>query len=154
MKITFKHRADYYFWAFALAVIIKGLLEFLFFGNEMLDINIHDTYYVASGLHVTLFNAFVFAIIGGIYSGLYAAGVPLVKKLTKLHTAACMMIFILAWLSLPVLEHYYANSLFDVPWYGDTNLMLLLFLTAFILMQLLLLVNATIGIIKKLRAGN
>jgi len=153
MKVTFKHRADYYFWAFALVVMVKGLLQYVI-TEDTCVLNIGDTYYVASGLHVSLFNTTVLLIIGLLYTGLYATGVPLFKKLTKLHTAGSMMVFIAAWIILPLLKNYFRATLFDIPWYTDVDVVRTLLIVAFMLVQFLLLINATIGIIKKLKAGN
>jgi len=153
MKITFKHRADYYFWAFALVVIIKGLISYAL-GNEGTVINIQDSYYIISPVDSILLNGGLLIVIGFIYYALYAAGIPLIKKITKLHTSACMMVYLTAWIALPVMDHYHSQPVVSLPWFTAPDVMLIVFILLFILIQLFLLINAAIGIVKKLQAGN
>ncbi|MES2485746.1 MAG: hypothetical protein V4581_07340 [Bacteroidota bacterium] len=149
----FKHRADYYFWTFALVILIKGLVDYLT-GTGPLSLNIGDTYYVAEATTVCFITCTVFVVIGFIYRALYSIGAQPLQKLTKLHTGLSYLIVIIFWVALPILNKNQGDIFTTHHWYTDTDLIITLLLLLFCLTQFLLVINATACMIKKLKAGN
>lgn len=147
----FKHRADYYFWAAALLILIKGIIEHFASEDDTLAIDIGDTYYVADSLQVTIFNTLVFAFIGFIYRILYNVNAGLNKKLTKLHTKGSINSILFYWIAMLLLILFDKQpSILSVNhWYTDTNFILMLCILLFVVLQPLLIVNMIIGLTKR-----
>ncbi|GEM_PF-1853331 len=71
---------------FLFLIVIVGLLAFGFYrGNEMLDINIHATYYLISWKHLMILISVIYGILALIYFGLLKLNFGLVNWMTVSH---------------------------------------------------------------------
>ena len=98
MKIKFKHRADNYFWVTALLIFIVGTIDHFVSANPMLDVNVHDTYFVIDRFHLTILFTILYAFLGSIYWTLYNLKLKISKALAKSHTKITVFGVMAYWL--------------------------------------------------------
>ncbi len=136
------------YWLFLLVSIIYLVLIFFGDNENILDVNVHDTYYVILYHHLYVLLAIITFFFFTVYWVLDLVKFKLVNILSKLHvygTLASMVgIFFPYSLVLPSSEF---------PLYDDwqyTNVCLSVCVLLFLLFQLLFIINIFVSIIKKL----
>lgn len=148
-----KIKVYYLFWFVALLILIIGL-----FSNEnsVLDLNIHDTYFVISDYHVSILLFTCYFIMGiGYWLVQKAYKKQLIKSLTLIHSVIMIGSFVVYWFFI------FFGRLFDKLFFRDPNfplieynqlinitLFLSLVLIAFIAMPIYI-VNLLIGLFGK-----
>lgn len=89
------------FWIVSILIVIIGLIKNLSSDDDVLDINIHDTYYVISNLDLTLFLSILYFLNGfGYWIVQKKLKRNLVKSLTYIHSLILIGGFISYWLVL------------------------------------------------------
>jgi heme/copper-type cytochrome/quinol oxidase subunit 1 len=115
----------------------------------VLDINVHDTYFVIHNSHILQLLAIIYSFLGFIYWLFQKMNIKLVKPLTQLHTSTSIIIIPLYFICSYLLELLYPPSNF--PLFDDTqNFQLLIAVITLIglLAQLLIIFNIIISLIK------
>lgn len=123
--------------------ILFGILS----GNDILDINVHDTYYVIAYNQLANLSAFIFGIIGIVYWILLKSRIRLFKGLNFTHIL----------LTFGSLLFAYIYSLFkfsesEFPLFDETSKVLVIQTIALILVtlgQLIFFINVIIGLFRK-----
>lgn len=72
-----------YFWFTAVIILLIGEFHY---GSQVLDINIHDTYFVAAYRHVEIVLCFLYTLVGMLYWMYNRLNIKLVSNLTAIHT--------------------------------------------------------------------
>lgn len=147
MKLL-KQNVYHYFWITAI-VLITLSIYWLNFEDAVLDINVHDTYFVIHHAHILQLIAFLYILLGFIYWFFKRINIKLIKSLTQLHTSISILIFPLYIICSYLLELLYPPSNF--PLFDDTqNFQLLITVITLIglLAQLLFIFNIVISIIR------
>ncbi len=132
---------------FAIPVLLLiGILSW----DTVLDINVHDTYFVIAHLHIAILLSVVFGLLGLGYWIVLKVGGKLSKVLTLVH-----MVFtiggVLGLYLLPVFS-FTSESTSNFPQYDDLvikNIMTVCVLVIMVCAQLLYLANVTIGVFGK-----
>lgn len=89
------------FWIVSILIVIIGLIKNLSAENDVLDINIHDTYFVISNLDLTVFLSFSYFLNGfGYWIVQKKLNRNLIKSLTIIHSIILIGGFISYWLVL------------------------------------------------------
>ncbi|MAB47901.1 MAG: hypothetical protein CMC05_04645 [Flavobacteriaceae bacterium] len=147
MKLL-KQNVYYYFWITAM-VLIALSIYWLNFEDAVIDINVHDTYFVIHNSHILQLIAFIYIFLGFIYWFFKRIKIKLTKNLTQLHTSISILIIPLYFICSYLLELLYPPSNF--PLFDDTqNFQLLITVITLIglLAQLLFIFNIVISLIK------
>ncbi|WP_417871350.1 hypothetical protein [Winogradskyella sp.] len=147
MKLL-KQNVYYYFWITAI-VLIALSIYWLNFEDAVLDINVHDTYFVIHHAHILQLIAFLYILLGFIYWFFKRINIKLIKALTQLHTSISILIFPLYIICSYLLELLYPPSNFTL--FDDTqNFQLLITVITLIglLAQLLFIFNIVVSIIR------
>jgi heme/copper-type cytochrome/quinol oxidase subunit 1 len=145
-------KAPSYFAIAAIVIIIAGFIDDLIDkGDATFDVNVHDTYYVAARLHIAVFVAIIYALLGVGYWVYNKSRLKLNNRLTTIHTFVSLGGVVVYWL----LMFYYfykksqfSNFLFDTST-DVLNLGLTIIVSIVALVQPLYLINLIIGIIKR-----
>ena len=147
-----KHLKPYiYFWFVALIIFIIGL--FFRTNDDVIVINIHDTYYVISNLHISIIFAIIYSIIGFAYWILDKTTLKLFSRLTQIHliiSMGCFLVFIIGI--------WYFNKIkteSEFPLFYDSlheNTFIILVFTIFFLSQILLILNLIASTLKQILA--
>lgn len=89
------------FWIVSILIVIIGLIKNISEENDVLDINIHDTYFVISNFDLTLFLSFSYFLNGfGYWIVQKKLKRNLVKSLTYIHSLILIGGFVSYWLVL------------------------------------------------------
>ena len=144
----FYEKPYFYFWITSVVILIIGYIPFIYIGDSVLDINVHDTYFVISNRHISILLATYYFLIGLLYWFFKFIKIPLLTILTKVH-------FLISIGIIPVyfIGHYFLDSFnkSKYPLFDDTS-QLMIFLTVlaivFILAQILFILNLIIGLLK------
>lgn len=89
------------FWIVSILIVIIGLIKNISVENDVLDINIHDTYFVISNLDLTLFLSFLYFLNGfGYWIVQKKLKRNLIKSLTIIHSIILIGGFLSYWLVL------------------------------------------------------
>ncbi len=119
----------------------SAILISLFFDDQALDLQFHDTYYVMAYTHIGLFVALIFLMIGLIYW--FARNIRLNEILVKLHLVLTLLSLLLIGLC------HYTNSSY-IDFYSarmePQRLISIIGLLIFISGQFLFLLNLMIGL--------
>ncbi len=130
-------------------VLIALSIYWLNFEDAVIDINVHDTYFVIHNSHILQLIAFIYIFLGFIYWFFKRIKIKLTKNLTQLHTSISILIIPLYFICSYLLELLYPPSNF--PLFDDTqNFQLLITVITLIglLAQLLFIFNIVISLIK------
>ena len=121
------------------------LLIGIFSRNEMLDINIHDTYFVFSQIDLIILISILFGIIGLGYWLLLKANRKLSKWLNLIHISLTFGGILLIW----ILAQFFRESIMEYDF--NNNLTLAIYLTTLFIIfgQIIYLINIINGIIRK-----
>ncbi len=127
-------------------VLLLGLLK----GNETLDINIHDTYFVFHGFHLTVLISFIFALIGLGYWLVFKTKRKFYDWITLLHILLSLL-GVLSCLGMFFIPRYYSiyNDQFVFSLLGDIEVILTLGVLIFFPIQLLYPINIFLALIRK-----
>ena len=122
-------------------IILFGILN----RNEMLDINVHDTYFVFSQIDLTILISILFGIIGIGYWIMLKANRKLSKWLNLIHITLTFGGILLIW----ILAQLFRESIMEYNF--NNNLTFGIYLIALIAIfgQLIYPINIISGIIKK-----
>ena len=130
-------------------VLIALSIYWLNFEDAVIDINVHDTYFVIHNSHILQLIAFIYIFLGFIYWFFKRIKIKLTKNLTQLHTSISILIIPLYFICSYLLELLYPPSNFSL--FDDTqNFQLLITVITLIglLAQLLFIFNIVISLIK------
>jgi heme/copper-type cytochrome/quinol oxidase subunit 1 len=140
MKLLFK-KPHLIFWISIPILMIIGLIG----ENKVLDINVHDTYYIISHTHLAIFISFNFGIIG---LGYWLA-LKTIRKLSKLLSLIHIIItfggIILIW----ILSQLFRESIMEQEYNTNLSLSITLITVIVILGQIIFPINIIRGLIKK-----
>jgi heme/copper-type cytochrome/quinol oxidase subunit 1 len=135
----------------SILIVIIGLIKNLSAENDVLDINIHDTYYVISNFDLTLFLSFLYFLNGfGYWIVQKKLKRNLVKSLTYIHSLILIGGFISYWLVLGYSKLFIKNPfpLFDD--YEIINKTLVIIVSSIVVIGIpIYCINLMIGIFKK-----
>ncbi len=116
----------------------------------IVDINVHDTYYVISCYHLSMLHSIIFALIGLGYWLMYRAKRKLSKWLNLLHLVATIGGMLVFWVSPFVFDKEYKdpyNVLLDgLP---TVDLIFIIVTLMIVFGQLLYVFNMILGIFRK-----
>lgn len=110
-------RAHYYFFTTSVLLVIISFY-YINLKSAILDINIHDTYFVVHISHFLQLLAITYSFLGLIYLVFQKVKVKLIKSLTLLHTTISMLILPIYFVGSSLIEFFIPSSdfpLFDNP---------------------------------------
>lgn len=137
--MLFKLRIDRLFAITGLLIFFAGLF---FFYSDLFEINVHDTYFVISQVHIAAGLALFFLLIALIYFLLIKSGRRILKGLAIVHflmTLITLLLLIFPPLLLSDSSRYYTQQPFPEPAY-DINTFLAIVGCGFMLAQLAFLI--------------
>lgn len=147
-----KHLKPYlYFWFVALIIFIIGL--FFKTNDDGIVINIHDTYYVISNLHISIIFAIIYSIIGFAYWILDKITLKLYSRLTQTHliiSIGCFLVYIAGILYFNKIKTESEFPLFYDSL--DENTFIIFVFTILFLSQILLILNLIASTLKQILA--
>lgn len=114
-------------------------------GNTVLDINVHDTYYVVAYLHLAVLISILFGIIGIGYWVMQKAGRKLSKWLNWAHLGLTFGGTLLVW----VLTKFYRTEIMEYKFNNNLSMVITIVILLIILGQLIFPINIIYGLIKK-----
>ena len=128
------------FWISIPIIILIGILN----RNEMLDVNIHDTYFVFSKTDLTIVISFLFAIIGLGYWIILKVNRRLSKWLNLIHITLTFGGILLIW----ILAQLFRESIMEYDFNDNLTLAIYLISLIAIIGQIIYPINIISGIIK------
>lgn len=141
MMRTLTNKPYLMFWISIPIIALFGIVN----RNDMLNINVHDTYFVFSNTDLTMVLSILFALIGLGYWMLIKANGKLSKLLNLIHLSLTFGGILLIW----ILSQLFRESIID---YGfNENLTLVIYIIALIAIaaQILYPQNIIRGLIKR-----
>ncbi len=137
------HKPYIIFWVLIPLMMIYGFFQ----GDETLDINIHDTYYVIIKLQIWYFLSHIFAIFGILYWLLIFFNRKIIRRLTSIHVFTT----IIGILLLTIISPLFAKEAFQIVDNREENILITESIVLFIIIiaQVLFLINLSIGLYKK-----
>ena len=130
--------------AFLLAIPVLMLIGILS-ENAVLDINVHDTYYVIPYLHLAILISILFGIIGMGYWIMQKAERKLSKWLNWTHLGLTFGGIIVVW----ILTKFYRTETMEYEFNNNLTLIITLIIILMIVGQLIFPINIIYGLIKK-----
>tara|TARA_R110001632_G_scaffold83349_1_gene184544 strand:+ start:12748 stop:13167 length:420 start_codon:yes stop_codon:yes gene_type:complete len=132
-----------FFWGVISFLLLIGLMS----DEVLITINIHATYFLISNTHALYFAGIFLSFIGLIYFTIHKLKIVLIKWITIVHTLFTIIgtIFFLHPISLIQTKQYQGFP--DIPVNINTELVLALMLIVGI--QVLLLINISLGLFRK-----
>lgn len=106
-----------YFWSIALLLIAFSIYSYTI-EDAVLDINVHDTYFIIHYSHILQLLAIIYAVLGFIYWLLNQLKVTLLKFLTLIHSIISILI-----IPIYILGYYLIDFFFKpkFPLFDDTS---------------------------------
>lgn len=148
MKLL-KVNVYYYFWI--TAIILFAISLYLFnFENSVLDINVHDTYFVIHNSHILQLLAIIYTFIAFVYWSFKKVNLELIKILTSVHTAITILVIPVYFVGHHILVLFFES---DFPLFEDTkNIQILITILVLITLvaQILFILNTIICLLKYL----
>ncbi|AXP82843.1 hypothetical protein CJ739_3783 [Mariniflexile rhizosphaerae] len=139
------------FWFVALIIFIIGL--YFRTNDDGIVINIHDTYYVISNLHISIIFAIIYSIIGFAYWILDKTTLKLYLRLTQIHLIISMGCFLVFIIGIWYFNKIKTESEFPLFYDSlDENTFIILVFTIFFLSQILLILNLIASTLKQILA--
>lgn len=129
---------------FLLAIPIITLIGILS-GDAMLDINVHDTYYVIAYLNLAILISILFGIIGIGYWIMQKADRKLSKWLNWIHIGLTFGGTLIVW----ILTKFYRTEIMEFEFNNNLTLIITLIILLVIVGQLIFPINIIYGLIKK-----
>ena len=134
------------FWFLIPIMLLIGKVR----GTDMIDINIHDTYFVITESQSWYLVSILFGIIGLGYWIMIKFKRRLSKILNSIHIVLTVLGFLAIWVSRLIFTDWIINS--DDPLHGGLatfNLIRVILILLIIGGQLIYLINLTIALIRK-----
>ena len=131
-----------YFWFVFTAVMIFSIGTYYKISEDMIVLNIHDTYFVLSNFDASIIFASLFNLIGFIYWILSKTKLKPNPFLTKIHSITSISCVIMFYIGM-----FYYNSIKtenEFPLFDDTidnNSFITLFFIIFFVIQILFFIN-------------
>jgi heme/copper-type cytochrome/quinol oxidase subunit 1 len=138
-----------YYW-FLVTSILFFVFSFFQSGKNILDINVHDTYYVIANVHLYVLLAVIVFFFFAVYWSLDKGKVKLIAILSKLHIYGTLVSIV--GLFFP---YSFIFKPSNFPLYDDlqnVNLCISISGLLFLLFQLLFIINIFATVIKCIRA--
>jgi cytochrome c oxidase subunit 1 len=145
-----KLKAYHIFWMFGLLSLIISLIEYFLFEDSILDINVHDTYYVIAHFDISIFRTILFLILGGVYYFFKYINFKLIPSLTKIHIGITCFSLIAYYLGDPIINLLQSNNS-DFPLFNDEsnyNIYISLLILIVVVAQLLFILNILFSTIR------
>jgi len=146
MKLL-KQNVYYYFWITAI-ILIAISIYWLNFEDAVLDINVHDTYFVIHNSHILQLIAIIYSLLGFFYWLFKKVNVKLINALTRLHTAITILVIPIYFIGHPLFISFPESNF---PLFDDTP-KIQVFITILVLItliaQLLFILNVIISLFK------
>ena len=114
-------------------------------GDTMLDINVHDTYYVIAYLHLAILVSILFVIIGIGYWIMQKAGRKLSKWLNWTHIGLTFGGTLVVW----ILTKFYRTEIMEYEFNNNLTLIITLVVLLMIIGQIIFPINIIYGLTKK-----
>ena len=114
-------------------------------GDALLDINVHDTYFIISYFHLTILISFLFGIIGIAYWIMKKINIELSRWLNRVHLGLTFGGILAIW----VLSHFYRTELMEYQFNNNLTSTIIAIILVIVLGQIIFLLNTIRGIIKK-----
>lgn len=127
MKTFYPH---IFFWLTALSIILIGEFSIQNISN-VIDINIHDTYYVISRKEISIVFSSLFLLIGFIYWLFQKTNIKLNRNLTRFHTIVSIGAVLVYYAFLIYYRYIKTESLFEPS--NETYINLILIFTALLI---------------------
>jgi len=122
-------------------IILIGILS----GDAVLDINVHDTYYVIAYFHLATLISILFGIIGIGYWIMQKAGRKLSKWLNWTHVGLTFGGILIVW----ILTKFYRTEIMEYEFNNNLSLIITLIVLIMIVGQLIFPINIIYGLTKK-----
>ena len=129
---------------FLLAIPIIMLIGILS-EDAVLDINVHDTYYVIAYLHLSILISILFGIFGIGYWIMLKADRKLSKWLNWTHIGLTFGGTLIVW----ILTKFYRTEVMEYQFNNNLTIIITLFILLMIVGQLIFPINIISGLIKK-----
>ncbi|NQY31447.1 MAG: cbb3-type cytochrome c oxidase subunit I [Flavobacteriaceae bacterium] len=126
-------------------IMLIGILS----GDAMLDINVHDTYYVIAYLHLAILISVLFGIIGIGYWIMRKLGRKLSKWLNRTHIGLTFGGTLVVW----TLTKFYRTVITEYEFNNNLTLIITLIILLIIIGQLIFPINIIYGLIKRKTSG-
>ena len=140
-----------YYWLISIFFILLSAYWFWLKSNDaIIDINVHDTYYVIHNSHISILLAVIYAFLGLVYYILRLTKVILIKCLTNIHSILSLgiiPIYFIGYFILSTRKHS------QFPFFDDTSSLMgfsLIIWLIFLITQLILMINLIISLAKLL----
>jgi cytochrome c oxidase subunit 1 len=136
--------------SFSIAFLIALLAfvgSFLFRGNSALDLQLHDTYFVISHQHVSLFIALLFACFGLFYWLIDKFGVQLRTTISMFHLVGSALLLIAILIGSNAMNH--SHTIGNMDSFRKLNTWMSLLMLFFIAIQVLLPTNIIISLFRR-----
>lgn len=134
---------------FLLAIPIIMLIGILS-GDTMLDLNVHDTYYVISYLHLAIIISILFGIIGIGYWIMQKADRKLSKWLNWTHIGLTFGGTLIVW----ILTKFYRTEIMEYEFNNNLTLIITLITLLMIIGQIIFPINIIYGLTKKKKSSD
>lgn len=122
-------------------IILIGILS----GDAVLDINVHDTYYVIAYFHLATLISILFGIIGIGYWIMQKANRKLSKWLNWTHVGMTFGGILIVW----ILTKFYRTEIMEYEFNNNLSLIITLIVLLMIVGQLIFPINIIYGLTKK-----
>ena len=122
-------------------IMLIGVLS----GDTVLDINVHDTYYVIAYLHFAILISILFGIIGMGYWIMQKANRKLSKWLNWAHVGLTFGGTLTVW----ILTKCYRTEIMEYKFNNNLSLIITLIVLLMIVGQLIFPINIIYGLLKK-----
>lgn len=114
-------------------------------GEAVLDINVHDTYYVIANLHLAILISIFFGIIGIGYWIMLKADRKLSKWLNWTHIGLTFGGILVVW----ILTKFYRTEFMEYEFNNNLTLIITLIILFMIIGQIIFPINIIYGLIKR-----
>lgn len=121
-------------------IMLIGILS----GDAVLNINVHDTYYVIAHLHLATLISILFGIIGIGYWIMQKADKKLSKWLNWIHIGLIFGGTLIAW----ILTNFYRDEIMEYKFNNNLSLIITLIILLMIFGQLIFPINIISGLLK------
>lgn len=122
-------------------IVLIGILS----GDAVLDINVHDTYFIIAYLHFATLISIIFGIIGIGYWIMQKADRKLSKWLNWTHIGLTFGGTLVVW----VLTQFYRTEIIEYKFNNNLTLIIMLIILLMFLGQLIFPINIICGLIRK-----
>ncbi len=142
-----------YFWVSSLIIFSLGLFTYSD-ENAIIDINVHDTYYIIHLFHLISLISFFYFLLGSFYWVSNKLKVPLVSHLTNIHLFTSIGGFFIYLASMLIFED---DSEIEPGIFNEYSILgwiILILICIIFISQILFLLNISIGLTKRLIKRN